>query len=141
MIGLRGRPAFTGCPGRAALLMGLVVLIAVHLAGAVHGAAFEGSHVGLDAVESSHATAPAAPAHGHEQEHEHEAHGHIDHAADRPRGPARSPDDLGADPADDGLVLFPSLPESPVAYMAGLSQGAAAPRGRFTLVLHCVWRV
>ncbi|WP_275558207.1 hypothetical protein [Streptomyces sp. 5-6(2022)] len=142
MIALRVRPVFTGCPGRAALLLGLVVLMAVHLAGAVHGAAFEGPDVRLAAVESAHSARHTPPAGGHE--HEHEAHGHIDHAVDRPRGSAH-PDDLGTGPADDGLELFPSRPVRPAACPAGRptghSAGAAAPQGRSTLALHCVWRV
>lgn len=55
-------------PGGAARLLGLVALIAVHLAGAVHGAAFEGPHFGLAAaacsdhgVELGDAVDPVAP--------------------------------------------------------------------------------
>ncbi|MBP8535534.1 hypothetical protein [Streptomyces sp. MK37H] len=142
VIGSRIRPASAECPGRAALLLGLVVLIAVHLAGVAHGAAFEGPHVGLATVgscvhpgEKSDIAEPTAPAPGHQ----HEAHGHIDHAVDRPRDSAH---DHGPAPAHEG----PSPTSSPAAWPfpdaarhpANVSRAPGG--GRSTLALHCVWR-
>ncbi|MFG2524916.1 hypothetical protein [Streptomyces sp. NPDC048527] len=85
MIGLRIGTAAPGRRwGRTALLVGLVVLLAAHLAGTAHASAFAGPHVEPLVVACSHHDAQGAaktvvPRPGHD----HSADGHIDHGVDR----------------------------------------------------------
>ncbi|WP_030740956.1 hypothetical protein [Streptomyces sp. NRRL S-31] len=73
---------------RAALLVGLVLVIAAHLTGAVHACSYAGFDptpvVAQDlprAVDGADGAGPAAPP----PHHRHAAGGHSDHTADRPR--------------------------------------------------------
>ncbi|MFI0186874.1 hypothetical protein ACH4PW_04775 [Streptomyces sp. NPDC017082] len=72
---------------RAALLLGLVLVIAAHLTGAMHACSFAGSDptpvLAQDvayAADTTDGTGPTAP-----PRHRHAADGHSDHTADRPR--------------------------------------------------------
>jgi hypothetical protein len=136
VIGVRIGTRVAGRPGRVGLVLGLVLLITTHLAGAVHGSSFEGPHVDVVAAtcaQHSPDDGRFAPHPGHD----HEADAHIDHAADRPR--TVSADDTVLEPGSDGMAPIPAI-----------GTGGAAPRdpptvtgssyGRSTLVLHCVWR-
>ncbi|MFF8997700.1 hypothetical protein ACF1GW_00835 [Streptomyces achromogenes] len=98
---------------RAALLIGLVLVIAAHLTGSVHACSFAGSGPGAGAArevahpaDTADGTDPTGP-----PRHRHPADGHLDHTADRPRAAL---DDTGL----DGEQHPPALP--------------AAPRGRRT---------
>jgi hypothetical protein len=130
-----------GRSGRVGLPLGLVVLIAAHLAGAVHGSSFAGPHLSVTAVACSQGGAEAesgtlAPSPGHE----HKADGHIDHAADRPRAAV---DDTADEPDHDGIPLIPpAAPGSPAGHAAWQRPPGVprSPDGRSTLTLHCVWR-
>ncbi|MFE5602606.1 hypothetical protein ACFQ8O_25870 [Streptomyces coelicoflavus] len=128
-------------PGHFGLLLGLVLLITAHLAGATHTSAFAGPHV---VVEVTACFQPAADAdHGLEPVpgHHHHADTHIDHAVDRPRtdvddavvghsgGAADGlPDDAGA------ALAPPSKQGRAVAVERGVD-------GHGILALHCVWRL
>ncbi|WP_189295635.1 hypothetical protein [Streptomyces cinerochromogenes] len=100
MIGSWG--SADGRPGRrrrAALLVGLVLVIAAHLSGAVHACTFAGPDataavarhgapvVAEGGTDSGGSTVPPPP-------HRHAADGHADHTADRPR-PALDDTGLG----------------------------------------------
>lgn len=155
----------TGLPaavraGRAALLLGLVVLIAAHLAGTVHGPVFTGAHAGAGVSARAHsATGGSGPlpehghGHGHERdqnhEHDHEhSHGHVDHAVDRPRAlaqphalTAQSPDASGLSPSWSRLPAADARQSVPTGMAPeGSRGGPRAPDGRSALALHCVWR-
>ncbi|WP_330308433.1 MULTISPECIES: hypothetical protein [unclassified Streptomyces] len=141
MIGLRSGARKGGRSGRVGLLLGLVVLIATHLAGAVHGASFGGPHMSIVATACPHRDADShggtmAPSPGHE----HRTDGHIDHAADRPRAAA---DDAAADPDRDALSPIPSETPGSVAGQVAWRRPpgvSRAPDGSSTLAFHCVWR-
>ncbi|WBO65686.1 hypothetical protein [Streptomyces camelliae] len=144
MIGLRIKGKAVGRSGRVGLLLGLVVIIVVHLAGTVHGASFEESH--LDAVQAVGAYHSADGGHGASDaptpEHDHKTGGHIDHAADRPR--SVSADDVVVEPAAAGPALIPAATTGPFGTGATAPGdppgGKGSPDGRFTLALHCIWR-
>ncbi|MDX3695658.1 hypothetical protein PV726_36125 [Streptomyces europaeiscabiei] len=96
MIGSRAGAGAFGSAGRVGLLLGLVVILAAHLAGTVHGAAFEGPHLDMVVAVAHHDAYDDRGGHPSphpEHDHEHEADGHADHAADRPgtRRPTASP--------------------------------------------------
>ncbi|MET9452133.1 hypothetical protein [Streptomyces cinerochromogenes] len=86
---------------RAALLFGLVLVIAAHLSGAVHACSFAGPdptaavarHVPPVADDTGSGGSTTPP-----PQHRHAADGHADHTADRPR-PAL--DDTGLDDEAD----------------------------------------
>ncbi|MBQ0984682.1 hypothetical protein KBZ10_09165 [Streptomyces sp. F63] len=152
MIGLRIGPPAAGRRGRIGLLLGLVVLIAAHLAGHVHGPAFTGPHAPAGASSSAHPTARdivPSPEHGPGHEHEHpHADEHVDHAVDRPRAVVRPYAVTAYGPDTSGLSsslswLSAADPQrSAVTGMVfeGARGGARAPDGRSALALHCVWR-
>lgn len=129
-------------PGRAGLFLGLVLLIAAHLAGAVHASSFTGPHVAVEAA--AQARPPADTGHDHEPApaQRHSAGGHIDHAADRPRTTADGAvaDCDQADPAagscgSAGSAVMPTSWDRPA------DAAACATDGPRTLALHCVWRL
>jgi hypothetical protein len=72
---------------RAALLVGLVLLITAHLTGSVHACSFAES--GPRALSAPEVVHTADPADGADPtgppRHRHTADGHLDHTADRPR--------------------------------------------------------
>ncbi|MEV5350695.1 hypothetical protein [Streptomyces achromogenes] len=120
---------------RAALLIGLVLVLAAHLGGSVHACSFTGTGPTVVAArESAHpadtadgtdSTGPSR--HRHQADtaavadptgpprHRHAADGHLDHTADRPRAAL---DDTGP----DGGQHPPALPAVP--------RGRAAHPGR-----------
>ncbi|MDN3260238.1 hypothetical protein QWJ26_10535 [Streptomyces sp. CSDS2] len=119
MIGVwGGGDGSAGRSRRAALLIGLVLVIAAHLTGSVHACSFAGS--GPSAVAAGEVAQPADTADGANPtgppRHRHTADGHLDHTADRPRAAL---DDTGL----DGGQHPPAL--------------SAVPRGRPT---HPGWR-
>ncbi|MZE80609.1 hypothetical protein [Streptomyces xinghaiensis] len=170
MIGLRIGPPAAVQVGRMGLLLGLVVLIAAHLAGHVHGPGFTGSRGQVGASSCAHLTAwgsgtPPEPEHGDGQDHEHDhgshhdhgsdhdqdqdhADGHVDHAVDRPRAVAPPHAVTAWSPDVSGMSPYPSwLPaadaqQAPFSGSAleGSRGGPRAPDGRSALALHCVWR-
>ncbi|UXY30243.1 hypothetical protein [Streptomyces sp. HUAS TT20] len=106
----------------------------------MHGASFEGPHIGALAVDVWEHAADAgrlAP---------HHADGHIDHAADRPRSVAL--DDRFLEPASH--FLEPGTDCLAVTPASAPGTGGAAPRDPpgvsrspyccSALALHCVWR-
>jgi hypothetical protein len=110
-----GRDGNVGRSRRAALLVGLVLVLAAHLTGAVHACPFAGadpSAVVAHAADGVGGPGPTAPPPGHR----HAADGHADHTADRPRA------------ALDGTGLGDEAPQ-PVL--------PAVSRGRFA---HGGWR-
>ncbi|MEU7409105.1 hypothetical protein AB0B40_07220 [Streptomyces sp. NPDC042638] len=120
MIGSRvGRDGSVGRLRRAALLVGLVLVVAAHLTGAVHACPFAGADPSAvvagdvaHTADGAGGTGSTAPPPGHR----HGADGHVDHTADRPRAAL---DDTGL--GDEAPQ--PVLP--------------AVSRGRFT---HGGWR-
>ncbi|MGW5677725.1 hypothetical protein ACWEV4_22005 [Streptomyces sp. NPDC003860] len=125
--GYAGRP-----PGRLVLLVGLVVLVVAHLAGAVHRSGTTGPHLVVAAAPCHHEAAGAfAP--GHEGDDGGE---HIDHGVDRPRA-------QDADAPAQGAM---EQPQSDAALDRVVHCGPcrAAPSeavdGRTRLVRHCVLR-
>uniref|UniRef100_UPI0015F08EC4 hypothetical protein n=1 Tax=Streptomyces sp. WELS2 TaxID=2749435 RepID=UPI0015F08EC4 len=109
MIGTRdGGDRSAGRSRHAALLIGLVLVIAAHLAGSVHACSFAGR--GPSAVAAREAAHPAGTADGTDPtgppRHRHTADGHLDHTADRPRAAL---DDTGL----DGEQHPPALPTTP----------------------------
>ncbi|MFF5858118.1 hypothetical protein ACFY8B_21220 [Streptomyces sp. NPDC012751] len=73
---------------RAALLVGLVLVIATHLTGAVHACSYAGADptpvVAQDLPRAAYGADDAGPA-APPPHHRHAAGGHLDHTADRPR--------------------------------------------------------
>ncbi|MGW2920029.1 hypothetical protein ACWDBF_19520 [Streptomyces angustmyceticus] len=163
----RGRGA-RGRPVRAALLLGLLLLVGVHLVGALHGPGFLGPYTAHSAAVCGEQAVLAAasgddrpparlredgpgsqaqtPAHAHAQGRGHgrgHEHGHDDgvtHAVDRLRaGPGQ--------PAAAPHTAV-ALPAEPVAATAAPASPPGRPRGspprtgdgRSALALHCVWR-
>ncbi|MEV8547802.1 hypothetical protein [Streptomyces sp. NPDC051572] len=140
MIRLRSGARSGGRSCRVGLLLGLVVLIAAHLAGSVHGSSFAGPYMSIAATTCHH----HADAHGGTMApspgHDHRADGHIDHAADRPRAAA---DDTAAGPDHDALSPLPPAPPGSPAGQIALHRPSGVsrpPGGPSTLALHCVWR-
>ena len=145
MIGLRFRARAAGRSGRIGLLLGLVVIVAAHLTGTVHGSPFEGSPVSaVVTVGAQHRAdgGPLAPAPWHEPK----AEGHADHTADRPRTVSVGDTVLGPglDPGFDELALVPA--DAPVPVGARGAQEVPpglkgpSPYGRSALVMHGVRR-
>ncbi|MFD1658407.1 hypothetical protein ACFSL4_09330 [Streptomyces caeni] len=140
MTGARMGARNPGRPGRTGLLLGLVVLITAHLAGAVHSSSFTG--LPMTAVVAGCSGAGGDTDHGLTSVpgHDHKADGHIDHAADRPRDAVHG--------AVAGSGDEPPAAPSPTA---GPGEAYAArarppdtllpvPHGSGTFALHCVWR-
>lgn len=108
-------------PGRVGLVLGVLLAVALHLVGTVHGAAFADPHV--PAVPAS-----SAPHPGHDH---HSAEGHIDHTADRPR----------AAPADDQVPEADGPPDLAHHVFAVPSLGdSRSLHGSSAFLLHCVRR-
>lgn len=124
------------------LLIGLILLVAPHLLGALHGPGFVGSHQPLTAVGAAQPVAVAKAAatgsdHGHGHGHGHEHEDTVAHAVDRVRGTA-------GHPVDAPQIVEPvtGLP------VTSASPGHADPRdgvpgppgGRSACARHCIWR-
>ncbi|MYW44178.1 hypothetical protein [Streptomyces sp. SID161] len=106
-----------GRPRRAALLVGLVLVLAAHLTGAVHACPFAGADpTAVVAQAVPHPQDAAGDPHPSAPGHRHAADGHVGHTADRPRAAL---DDTGL----GGEAPQPALP--------------AVVRGRFA---HGGWR-
>ncbi|MGP4086082.1 hypothetical protein [Streptomyces sp. KR55] len=128
-------------PVPSVLLIGLILLVASHLVGALHGPGFLGPHKSLSPVGVVQPVAPVkaeAVEAGHGHDHDHEFHEDtVEHAVDRVRsaadGPAHAPQI--DEPATGQLVTSGSLgharPEAGVPEPAG---------GRSACARHCVWR-
>jgi hypothetical protein len=143
VIGLRFGTVADGHSGRSSALLGLVLLIAVHVAAGLHSSsAFAEPHFQtaasacrhLDQVEPESATVQPAP------EHDHDGTGtHVDHAVDRLRTAAHngSPQaelvTLSPSPYEDSLPE--GRPRGPTRRAQETSDGA-----RSLLTLHCVRR-
>ncbi|MFC4467327.1 hypothetical protein ACFPH6_22830 [Streptomyces xiangluensis] len=126
-------------PAPSVLLIGLILLVASHLLGALHGPGFLGPHqplTAVGAVQSVSAVEAEAVGSGH-------GHGHefledtVEHAVDRVRpsadGPVHSPQI--AEPVTSRLVASASLSQ------AGPGDGVPEPaNGRSACARHCVWR-
>ncbi len=135
MAGSRPQPR----PAPSVLLIGLILLVASHLVGALHGPGFLGPHKPLTTANVVLSTAPAEPlAFGPEHGHDHDVfEDTVEHAVDRVRVSADRP------------VHDPELVE-PVVDRPGMSPspGRAVPGdgvpvqgvGRSACARHCVWR-
>lgn len=135
---MRTRPP--GRAGRAGLLLGLVLLITAHLAGAVHAPSSTGLHMAL--VLAGHSTAEADTDHGSTSTpgDDHQADGHIDHAADRPRDAVHG---RAAGSGDDAPAAAPPATTGAAETHAARSHPPdvpPVPHGPGTFALHCVWR-
>ncbi|MFI6008671.1 hypothetical protein ACIBAG_07545 [Streptomyces sp. NPDC051243] len=133
-------------PVPSVLLIGLILLVASHLVGALHGPGFLGSHQPFSAVGVVQSAAPVeaeaiGSGHGHDHGHDrdHEVHEDtVEHAVDRVRssvdGPAHAPQI--EEPAT-GLLAA----SAPLGHAAGPGVGVPDPAGgRSACALHCVWR-
>lgn len=129
-------------PVPSVLLIGLILLVASHLVGAVHGPGFLGPHKPLTAVgvvQSVAAVEAEAVESGHGHGHDHELHEDtVEHAVDRVRssadGPVHAPQI--ADPVTSRLVA-----RAPLSHAAGPAEGVPEPSGgRSACARHCVWR-
>ncbi|MFI0805788.1 hypothetical protein [Streptomyces echinatus] len=116
--------SWVGCGGsagrsrRAALLVGLVLVIAAHLTGAVHACSFAGADPSPVVAQDVPRTADAAGEPGPQAPHpghRHAADGHLDHTADRPRAAL---DDTGLGD------------EAPQPVLPAVSRGRQAHTGR-----------
>ncbi|MFG3133546.1 hypothetical protein ACGFZU_38355 [Streptomyces tendae] len=129
---------------RAVLLPVLVVLIAAHITGASHGAAFTGPHVFVGsacphvvaAEDASRHAVEAPPAHGHG------AGDHVDHAVDRPRtaGAATEALPVALDTETAGLTDGAVRPLVLSAQRPFVPEGSTPRRHRPQLSTRCVWR-
>ncbi|MEU6661986.1 hypothetical protein [Streptomyces sp. NPDC046821] len=139
MIGVREVAAGGQRWGRAALLLGLVLLVLGHVAGMVHASPGTGAsyyevtvaHCAHHGQVGPHQVGESAP------EHDHSADGHVDHTVDRPRASTADAPVLVATPdplAPTGAVLSDPVP--------GDSTSAAAdpPLHDSLLDLHCLRR-
>jgi hypothetical protein len=142
MIRVLGGGRADARPLLSTLLIGLVLLVAAHLLGALHGPGFTASHASLPGVACSHPASvgsshvEAAPGPGHE--HQQRGNGEIEHAVDRLRAPAdQAPAVAEAAESFSYEAAVSTLP-SGLAERPGNSH--SPPDGRSTLVLHCVWR-
>ncbi|WP_051370653.1 hypothetical protein [Streptomyces sp. 142MFCol3.1] len=138
MIGVRVRTRTSGA-GRLWLLLGVVLIVVAHLAGAVHGAALAGTHTAFPVI--SHADGAEYTADGIKPSpgHDHTADGHVDHVADRPRT-----GEIGPGPGHDGPDTPPATAVAPGAAHApggGPPRPLAAADRRGIRALHCVWRL
>ncbi|MEU5083248.1 MULTISPECIES: hypothetical protein [Streptomyces] len=140
MIGTWGGDGSAGRSRRAALLIGLVLVIAAHLTGSVHACSFAGS--GPSAVAAAEVAHPADTADGTDPtgppRHRHTADGHLDHTADRPRAAL---DDTGLDGGQHPPAL-PAVPRGRATH-PGRRRPPGVPRGRAdgpSLAAVCVLR-
>ncbi|WP_345645681.1 hypothetical protein [Streptomyces siamensis] len=138
MIGSRVRTRTPGA-GRLWLLLGVVLIVVAHLAGAVHGAALGGTHTPFPVISRADGEAHIADGIKPPPGHDHTADGHVDHVADRPRT-----GETGAGPGHDGPDTPPSTAVAPGAAhtSGGGPRGPLAAAGRRGIrALHCVWRL
>ncbi|WP_369216148.1 hypothetical protein [Streptomyces flavofungini] len=139
----------TGRTGHGALLFGLVLLLAAHLAGGVHGATFTGPHTTIAAAVCSGEGHPGTGEGAHRPGaadgtqrspgHDYRADSHFDHSVDRPR--ADSGDTAAA--LDDSGTVHGARDAAAFGRPCGGDHregGPCAPGGRSALALHCVWR-
>ncbi|WP_369224140.1 hypothetical protein AB5J52_25705 [Streptomyces sp. R39] len=132
-------------PLPTALLLGLMLLVAAHLVGALHGPGFLDPH---HSVAGTHVRVPTAKVqvasatdhdHGQGQGHRHgdASEDSLQHAVDRVRDSADLPVRVPhlAEPALDRPDTHPWLGR------AGPTAGDSAPDGgRSACVRHCLWR-
>ncbi|GHH27820.1 hypothetical protein [Streptomyces rubradiris] len=122
-----GGDGSAGRSRRAALLIGLVLVIAAHLTGSVHACSFAGS--GPSAVAAGEVVQPADTADGTDPtgppRHRHAADGHLDHTADRPRAAL---DDTGLAGEQHPPVL-PTVPRGRATH-PGWRRPPGVPRDR-----------
>jgi hypothetical protein len=121
-------------------MLGLLVLITAHLAGAVHGASFAGPHMSAVAAVSEHGAGDDDGSHMPDPGHDHESEGHIDHAAARPRMAVQ---DTADEPHHEGISLITPEATRATDVLAACShppRASAGSDGSSTLALHCVWR-
>ncbi|AEY93645.1 hypothetical protein SHJG_8380 [Streptomyces hygroscopicus subsp. jinggangensis 5008] len=117
-----------GCAGRsrrAALLVGLVLVIAAHLSGAAHACSFAGPDPSALVTQDVRQVADGADETGSNgpPQHRHAADGHVDHTADRPRAALD-------DTALDGETHQPLLPaglRGPLAHTARCRPPGVSP--------------
>ncbi|MFF8881322.1 hypothetical protein [Streptomyces flaveolus] len=141
MTGVEAATRASARPGRIGLLLGLVLLVTAHLAGAVHMSSFAGPHVAVEVTTCSQPEADDGHGLGPAPGHHHHADAHIDHTVDRPRTAA---DDGIAGPCVGGPGEgLPSAADTAPAPADQERPGAAAGTadGHGTLALHCVWRL
>jgi hypothetical protein len=142
VIGSRISPSTAVRAGRVGLLLGLVVLIAAHLAGTVHGSAFAGPHADVGVAACAYSgTNDSEPS----PEHEHHVDDHIDHVVDRPRASVHhavtEQGHDGAWPFSSSLSAGDAQPPAVTGAVSGGRRGGfRALDGRSALALHCVWR-
>ncbi|MEU5715889.1 hypothetical protein AB0G71_08865 [Streptomyces sp. NPDC020403] len=131
---------------RAVLLPVLIVVIAAHITGAGHSAAFTGAHIFIDTACPQTVAAAAHDGPGHRAEpmpaHEHGPDAHGDHAMDRPR-----PAGASAEPLPVGMEGMPAGPADDATGPGVLSgqrpfrsEGSAPRRHHAELATRCVWR-
>ncbi len=126
-------------PAPSVLLIGLILLVAPHLLGVVHGPGFLGPHQPLTAVGVAQSVVPLeAVGSDHDHGHDHEyVEDTVEHAVDRVRssadGPVRTPQI--DEPVTSRLAARSSLSHTgPEAGVPELSSGRSA------CARHCVWR-
>jgi hypothetical protein len=128
-------------PVLSVLLLGLVLLVAAHLLGALHGPGFARhtpvagsavSHAAL--VDAPHAVATPGPAHHHDYGFDDS----IEHAVDRLRAPADQAIDA---PGDAGPFTYEAAAVAVPAVSAAGTLGAHGPSEAGSAhALHCIWR-
>lgn len=127
--------------GRCVLLPVLVVLIAVHPAGASHSAAFGGPHAVVAFASPQHQAlqGSSGPVFAPQPAHRHDADDHIDHAVDRPR-----PEGLAAVPEPTGTAVVSLLPVGDPWCGSAVSRrragGDEGPSRSADLAMNCVRR-
>ncbi|MET8562652.1 hypothetical protein ABZV75_19365 [Streptomyces flaveolus] len=125
---------------RAALLVGLVLMIAAHLTGAVHACAFAGPDPSVLVAQDVRQAAGGADETGSDgpPQHRHAADGHVDHTADRPRAAL---DDTFLD-GETHQPLLPAGSRGHVTHTVRRAPPGAAPScvNSSSLALVCVLR-
>ncbi|MFF2502582.1 hypothetical protein ACFVTY_04215 [Streptomyces sp. NPDC058067] len=145
MIGVRSVASGRRRRGRAALLLGLVLLVVWHVSGMVHASPAAGAaYVDATVAHCAHHGPASGPHHAGDTPpgHDHSGTGHVDHSVDRPRASdadtptvAAAPDPLA--PGAAPLVMLPPAMRSPVR---DTTAAAAPPEHDSLLDLHCVRR-
>ncbi|MFF7647528.1 hypothetical protein [Streptomyces canus] len=125
-------------PAPSVLLIGLILLVASHLLGALHGPGFLGPHqpFAMASAPVSRATEQMAsgPDHGHGHDVFDDA---VEHAIDRVRVPVDRP--FHAPQPAEPVVDRPRL--HPFSGRADSRDGVPAPGGgRSVCARHCLWR-
>lgn len=126
------------------LLIGLILLVASHLVGALHGPGFHGPHKPLFPIAGVALQAPAMEPvaiesdHGHG--HHHDVHEDtVDHAVDRVRDSSDPDRTAPAPQLVEPVADHPATSASP--HVAGPGDGGPSPGGgRSACARHCVWR-